>query len=129
MKTYRVYVHPKKPTSVVVKVGFSWPAFIIGPLWFLLNGMWLKFLIVTAFFGGAHVYFQNAPDNPWVALLALIYFIIWFSIGKWANALLGDELKTDGYEVIATVEANNTSEAREKAVGSASDTDAMLPAK
>jgi len=119
MKTCQIYVHPKKPTSIVVKVGFSWPAFIIGPLWFLLNGMWLKFLIVTAFFGGAHLYFQNAQDGPWAALLALIYFITWFLIGKWANALLGDDLKTDGYEVIATIQGSNASEARAKAVRSA----------
>jgi hypothetical protein len=129
MKAYRVYVHPKKPTAVVVKVGFSWPAFIIGPLWFLLNGMWLKFLIVTAFFGGAHLCFQNAQDSPWLPLLLLIYLVTWYLIGKWANALLGDELRTDGYQVTATVHANNASEAREKAGGSASATDVTLEAK
>jgi len=115
MKTYRIYQHPRKRAPVVVKVGFSWPAFIIGPLWFLLNGMWLNFVIVTALVGTAHIYFRSAPENLWVSLLALIYLVIWFLVGKWANAMLGSDLRTEGYQVSETVQARNASQAREKA--------------
>ncbi|HKE39035.1 MAG TPA: primary-amine oxidase [Casimicrobiaceae bacterium] len=32
MRTFRIYAHPKQPVPMVVKVGWSWPAFIFGPL-------------------------------------------------------------------------------------------------
>src|SRR5262249_38613452 len=50
---FRVYRHPEKNVTVAVKIGISWPAFIVGPLWFLLHGMWINFILVTILFWGA----------------------------------------------------------------------------
>lgn len=118
MKTYRIYKHPKHPVSTVVKVGFSWPAFIIGPLWYLLNKMWLTFLLSVALFIGAPLVLRQfeRPENRTEALIGLLlsvlYFIIWFITGKIANFLLGEELLRNGYSVVATVEARSADDAR-----------------
>lgn len=127
MKTYRVYKHPDNPISVVVKVGFSWGAFLFGPLWFLLNKMWLNFALVAALSVGANLAFRN--NHPATQTDALIFFgmylsylLVWFFIAKVANPLLCSELKDKGYVLQATVQAKNATYAREAtAIESQSD--------
>lgn len=119
MKTYRVYSHPNRPVPMVVKVGFSWPAFIIGPLWFLVNKMWLNFAIVTAFIVSANLYFHHfKPSSQGEKLLdlgmALLALVGWFLIGKFANLLLCSDLEGRGYVLQATVKAKSTRTAREE---------------
>ena len=58
MRTYRIYSHPNRPVPMVVKVGFSWPAIIFGPLWFLFNKMWLTAAIVVGFVVGTRLFFD-----------------------------------------------------------------------
>jgi Protein of unknown function (DUF2628) len=121
MKTYRIYKHPAHSVSTVVKVGFCWPAFIIGPLWFLLNKMWLTFLLSVAFTFGAPMVSRQLdyPATQSDAVIALFWtvfvFFVWFLTGKVANFLLSEELKGNGYEPIATVVAKNADEARREA--------------
>ena len=120
MKTFRVYSHPNKSGSVVVKVGFSWPAFILGPLWFLLNRMWLNFAIVTALAVGGNLYFSHfEPSTPGERLfffgMYLLFLIAWFLIGKLANFLLCSDLQDQGYVLQATVQAKNVTGARDEA--------------
>jgi hypothetical protein len=120
MKTYRVYSHPNKPVSTVVKVGFSWPAFILGPLWFLLNKMWLNFAIVTALVVGSRMYFSHInPTTEGEKLLLsgmyLLYLVAWFLIGKLANFLLCSDLEDEGYVLQTTVQAKNVAGARDEA--------------
>jgi hypothetical protein len=120
MKTFRIYSHPKKSVPIVVKVGFSWPAFIFGPLWFLANKMWMYFAIVTVFAVGARLYFGgHEPSSDREALLmfgmSLLYFVGLFFIGKVANFLLSSGLEDQGYVLQRTVTAKNARTAREEA--------------
>lgn len=120
LKTYRVYSHPGRRVPIVVKEGFSWGAFAIGPVWFLLNRMWLNFTLVSAFFGGARLYFENREisdemDSLAVTGVSLLFFVTWFLIGKFANFLLRSDLEDRGYALLATVKARNPTYARHEA--------------
>jgi Protein of unknown function (DUF2628) len=114
MKTFRIYFHPDKPRPIAVKVGFCWPAVLIGPLWFLLNRMWVIFLLVLVFFVGAH--FALARTDFAGGLLALLYFATWLTIGFIANPLLASDLISSGYAHRTTVHASSISRATDKAV-------------
>lgn len=54
-KRFDVYIHPLLPQRIV-KSGFSWPAFLIGPAWLLVKRLWMPaifaavgFLLLTFF--------------------------------------------------------------------------------
>ena len=105
---------------MVVKVGFSWLAFIFCPWWFLLNGMWLNFLLVASFVISAWFYFEyqeltSQSDALLFIVMYLLYLMTWFLVGKFANALLCSDLKEKGYVLKVTVAAKNVSHAREEA--------------
>ena len=114
MKTFRIYAHPDKPRPIAVKVGFCWPAFLIGPLWFLLNRMWVNSLLVLLFIVGGH--FASARTDFAGALLALLYLITWLLIGLVANPLLASDLESNGYVLQTTVQASSISKATDRAV-------------
>ncbi|MGE5384831.1 MAG: DUF2628 domain-containing protein [Betaproteobacteria bacterium] len=120
LKTYGVYTHPDKPIPLVVKAGFSWGAFIFGPLWFLLNRMWLNFFLVTTLYVGGNLYFRFHQVDadlgaPLFIGMYFLYLLLWFLIGKFANSLLAADLEDRGYKRIATVMAENPAYAREEA--------------
>lgn len=106
MKTYRVMVHPQKPVPIVVKEGFCWPAFLIGPLWFLVNGMWLNFFLVTAFVAASNFFFAGRLHGETLyGILAAVNLVVWILIGALANWLLTTELQEQGYMQQGTVQA------------------------
>lgn len=127
MNEYRVFTHPGHPPTVV-KAGFSWPAFIFGPFWFLLNRMWMMFLITGSLaFGGPFVFrYVDTPTTRAEALMNLLLWslrlFVWFGIGKIANFLLGEELIRKGYKLATTVRAKSIGNARELASRSGSAT-------
>ena len=118
MKTFYLYKNlTRQPAIVAVKKGFSWSAFLIGPLWFLLNGMWLTFLLSVSFTWGAPLLIRafespTSLSNAIVQLLVIgAFFAIWFFTGIVANFLLGEELKHKGYELLGSAQAMSTGEA------------------
>lgn len=126
MKTFRIYVHPDKPRPIAVKVGFCWPAFLVGPLWFLLNRMWITFVLVVILANGAHL--AMARTDFVGGLMALLYVVACLLIGFVANPLLASDLVRDGYVHRATVQASSISKATDQAVQQAeteASTDAL----
>lgn len=120
-KTWKVYARPGQAVPIVVKVGFSWAAFIFGPLWFLVNYMWLNFAMVAALVVGGNLYFrQQGPETGMESLLfvgmCVFYMVCWILIAKFANSLLAGELEDRGYRLLATVQAKNATYAREEAL-------------
>lgn len=111
-KVYCVYSRTVHETPIVVKRGFSWGAFIFGPLWFLVHGMWAYFLIGTMLYLGGHLMFQNGAPFQLLGVGA-IYLLTWFYVGKIANFLLCDALERRGYRLLATVSAINSTYARD----------------
>jgi hypothetical protein len=120
LKTWRVYARPGQSAPIVVKIGFSWGAFIFGPLWFLVNYMWLNFAIVAALYLGGNLYFRfHRPETGMESLLFVgmhgFYIVLWILIAKFANTLLAVELEDRGYRLLAIVRARNATYAREEA--------------
>lgn len=108
MKTYRVFAHPEKPVPIVVKDGFCWPAFLLGPIWFLLNGMWLNFLLVGLFVGASNLFFAAKLSGGFLtSLLVAVNLLVWILIGAFGNWLLAAELLGKGYVPRGTVQATS----------------------
>jgi uncharacterized membrane protein len=104
---------------IVVKVGFSWLAFVFAPLWFLLNQMWLMFVIVTAFMVSGNLFFNyfkpSSEREEWFGVgMYLLALVVLFLIGKFAHGLLCSELEDRGYVLKATVRAKSIRAAREE---------------
>lgn len=65
MHTFRIYEHPLLPQKIV-KMGFSWPAFLLGPWWLLFKKLWTPVAIVFAV--TAVLYFWNrSTTDPFFA--------------------------------------------------------------
>jgi len=122
LKTYRVYAHPARATRIVVRMGFNWAALIFGPLWFLLNKMWVNALIFVALILGNSLYVTHAayPASTTDALindvLLILYPVVWLLFSVLANTLLCSDLEGKGYALKATVRARNPAYAREEAL-------------
>ena len=120
MKTYKIYSHPNKPIPIVVKVGYSWSALLLGPIWFLPNQMWLTFGVTLSFVVSSHLYFRSfdpyTPTEAIYGLLILVAFIVGcILIGWFTNSLLCMNLVSEGYSLIDTISAENIRDARDKA--------------
>ncbi|MDR1708716.1 MAG: DUF2628 domain-containing protein, partial [Candidatus Accumulibacter sp.] len=115
LRTFRVYAPPGGTTPVVVKEGFSWPAFFFNWIWFLVNGLWVEFAAVLALEIGAWALLDSHRASPAAAWLLAAYFAGRILIGRLANARLCHDLERKGYAKIATVRAKNEAYAREAA--------------
>jgi len=117
-RRFIVFRHPTRtPRVIAVKKGFSWPAVLVGPLWFLLNGMWPTFFLsLGVVWGGpALVRMADVPDDPrsglFQGLAAMALLALWSGFGWVANALLAQELERRGYEVGAVLRAHSAGDA------------------
>lgn len=121
LKTYRVYAHPGRSTPVVVRSGFNWAALIFGPLWFLVNRMWVNALIFVTLFVGNALYVPNTHPVSEMELriddvMVFLYPVVWLLFSALANTLLCSDLEGKGYVLRATVRARNPAYAREAAL-------------
>jgi hypothetical protein len=48
VRTFTLQVPPHHAEPIVLAEGFSWGAFIFGPLWFLWHGLWVSALMLLA---------------------------------------------------------------------------------
>jgi hypothetical protein len=115
LRSFQIFHHKeRKPAVIAVKQGFSWAAFIVGPLWFLLNGMWMTFLLSLSFTWGAPLVIRSlaGPASSGAQQLAMAAFLaIWVLTGFVANFLLGEELKRKGYTPGPVLRARSAGEA------------------
>ena len=114
MKTFNVYRHTNESLEVV-KVGFSWPAFIFGVFWMLFSELWsfaalwvamiISVKIIEAVAGRMSA--STFQLLVYVALLAC-YLLLWlipaFNGNKWRDRMLS---KREGYEYVGAVQAKN----------------------
>ncbi len=96
MRIYTVHYRPDGGGDIVlVKEGFCWPAFLVGPLWALWHGLWvvaLGFLALILLLGGAGAAF--ALDAVTAAALSVGAAT---AIGGTANDLRRWTLERRGY--------------------------------
>lgn len=65
MTEFRMYDHPVLAVKLV-KVGVSWPAMLLGPLWLLLKKLWTTAAILAAVVGILY-YLNLKVDTPFLA--------------------------------------------------------------
>jgi hypothetical protein len=84
MAVYRVHILPGAPDPVAgaegakfLREGFSWSAFLFGPLWLLAHGLWRPLLVwcVGALIAGLVVSygFLPAAAEVWLYLLSALF--------------------------------------------------------
>jgi|SRR5262245_39232679 len=111
LRFYSVHAEPWNPAltpkgadrAVIVKEGFSWPAFLIALPWLIWHRMWvvLVFYLALAVGLGALSEFGQLPDRVTTILSFLIALILGFE----GNSLLRWTLKRRGYEEVGEVAA------------------------
>ena len=111
MKTFNVYRHPIQGLEAV-KVGFSWPASLVGPIWMLVKklwglfGLWLAMYIVLSLVEA--VTDKSEPDGDQALvylLLAAGYSALTLVPGFKGNKWREKNLLRRGFEMLGTVQA------------------------
>ena len=116
MRFYTVHVRPTRPLAdpdaVLVKEGFSWPAFLFGPLWSLWHRLWLGTLF---WFIGALslslVVDVLAPGDVGQGVTGLLYAL---ATGLHANDVRRWTLGRAGYRLDDVVAGRGMAEAERR---------------
>lgn len=122
---YRVYEHPLLPKRVV-KIGFCWPALLIGPAYLIYRKLWVRFVISIVAIGIARflaIQFteicdylgQNCHrpiDESQLDLLSLGALIAWqVMLGLITNWDWEKDLQKRGYVLTKSVRARSADDA------------------
>jgi hypothetical protein len=100
MRPTVVFEHPRKG-KVEVPLGFSWPAFLLGPLWAIVKRLWLicSVLVLAALpitFIDLYAEAHKSIGLTFVALgLIIAYMVV---CGRFGNAWWVWTLKRRGFE-------------------------------
>ena len=113
MNKYRVYQHPSGKT-VAIKIGFSWPAFLLSGFWAISKKLWLPAL--SLLFLNLTIKFlewsakANNSDIPYIvgAALGILVLLIF---GMFGNTWLQNRLESQGYQNLGGCMANDTNDA------------------
>ncbi|XSG81773.1 MAG: DUF2628 domain-containing protein [Methyloligella sp. ZOD6] len=103
MALYSVYEPDEPPADLVdraeslvfVKDGFSWPAFLVAPLWLIYHSMWLG---LALFFGGfiaLDLLLELSDLGETISGWAILGFLFFFALE--ANGLRRYSLERKGY--------------------------------
>lgn len=113
MKLYSVYLrdHGRKPLSdlILVKEGFSWPAFVFTFMWALWTRMWLPTValfavIVLSGWGMRYLGLGETAQSVLSLAVAIAVGLIGNDLRRWW-------LDRQGYYEVAVVTGNNAEEA------------------
>ena len=105
---------PRHPDDlyVLVKDGFSWPAFFFGPLWALTNRLWVVgALLIAAMIGIGMI--PSAFDGG-DALASALTFALALLLGFHGNDVRQWSLERAGYELSAIVAGSNLTDAERR---------------
>jgi hypothetical protein len=127
MRVYTVHIPPasqRQPDPVLVKEGFSWPAFFFGPFWALAHRMWLVAIALLALDLVSSGLMDAAHLSPPIqAVLSLAIAVL---IGAHANDWRRWSLDRRGFREVGVVAARNVDEALERYFDSSSTRAAPL---
>lgn len=85
----------------LVKEGFSWPAFVFGPLWLIAHRMWIVLAGFAATWLAVQLFFMALPGGN--NAVGLAWLVISLGFGLEANQLRRWTLERRGYRTIASV--------------------------
>ena len=111
MKTFNVYRHPIQGLEAV-KVGFSWPASSVGPIWMFVKKLWGLFGLWLAMYIALSLVEAVTDKSEPGGAQALVYLLLvagYFALGlvpgfkgnKWREK----NLVRRGFEMLGTVQA------------------------
>jgi len=114
LRFYSVHAEPWNPATtpqgadrtVMVKEGFSWPAFLISLPWMIWHRMWVILLLYLALVIGlaALSEFGQLPDQVMTVASLAIALVLGFE----GNSLLRWTLARRGYEEVGEVAAESS---------------------
>ena len=111
MKTFNVYRHPIQGLEAV-KVGFSWPASSVGPIWMFVKKLWGLFGLWLAMYIALSLVEAVTDKSEPGGAQALVYLLLaagysaltlvpGFKGNKWREK----NLVRRGFEMLGTVQA------------------------
>ena len=103
MKSYDVLESPVGK-RVVIKRGWSWPAFLFGAIWMLVKRLWGLLAFVVVIYYVLSSVALSGDDAELISSLLLIAMNVVY--GLKGNAWRYSNTLKRGYEVVATVEAH-----------------------
>lgn len=103
MTTYTVHLHDQK-SPVLVPERFSWGALFLGPLWLLLQGVW-----IAAVLSGIILFLACTMPPP--ALRPLLAFGVMLLLGLLGHDLRRGSLALRCFELDGVVTGRNRDEA------------------
>jgi len=109
MKTFDLYRHPTLGYEAV-KRGFSWPAFLIAPIWALSKRMWLGSALLLAtwlFLIAARSDAAAKGDAAGAMVLLVVHLAIAIIAGVVGNRRWARSLARRGYEHLGAGDAEH----------------------
>jgi len=104
-KNFIVYKNSKN-TVELIKVGWSWFAFLFSGLWLVYKGLYLK--AVEIFIFSTLILLLGLPEQ----IIPLISTGIGVYIGARGNSLYKEHLEKNGYKSFLIIKAGNSAEAK-----------------
>lgn len=92
MKVYSIHLKPgalePDRNALVIKEGFSWPAFLFGPFWALWNRLWVIFAILAGVYAAVTIAFALFPVNSAaeIAVTGAIAILIGLNANDWRRS-------------------------------------------
>ncbi len=109
MRFYSVHLKPGAPVekAVMVKEGFSWPAFFFGPLWLAYKRMWRELAVTIGLLALAGVIGQQVSRQAGGWLVLLVFLLLGFE----GNGLYRRSLARRGHDEAGMVSGSGLDEA------------------
>jgi hypothetical protein len=94
---------PELSRAVVLREGFSWPAFFFGTFWLIWKGLWLTAAIWIAIYAGL-AWLVGSRFSLFAAIL--VAFLLQLLLGLEANTLLRQKFTRQRYRLVDVVVAD-----------------------
>ena len=115
--TFRGFHHPILGYEAV-KVGFSWPALLLGPIWMSSKQLWglaVLWLLIYIALAVMEAFTYDSSDRSTQVILSVVlvsvYLTLWLVPGIKGNAWRAADLRRRGYRTIKKVQASTPEEA------------------
>jgi hypothetical protein len=91
-----------------IKSGFCWPAFLFGPFWALVNGIWNVFFVLVALNIFWNIVESHTEKSIALSSLSLLFYMaMMFIMGKIGNALHVVSLEKKGFRLLEEAPTNS----------------------
>ena len=118
MATYTVQVRPggppDEPDLVLVKEGFSWPALILGPIWFVWFGVWRWLIAYLAALAAVSVVLALVGGAEKIDMIVGLALAVFFAAQ--ANDARRAALARRGYRYAGLARGSRLAEAERQAL-------------